>query len=235
MDRTRPEMSDIPMVIIAYNNLFFVRRFVDQVRRMPNPIVILDNNSTYAPLLEWYAAAERELEGRLSVRRMDRNYGHRVHERVDLPPVYLLSDPDLDLNPRMPVDVAERLLRVSERHGAYKTGLALDISEPHTFIKKDGCGDLVLSIETRYYSQRVDDPEYVVYQAPVDTTFCLVNAAYDKGVHVRVGGDFTAKHLPWYEGYLLQNVPRDELDAWRTNNVSSSILKYVDFSGAATA
>lgn len=224
-----PPASRMPLVIIAYNNPYFVRRFVEQVRRLPNPVIVLDNNSTYAPLLEYYEAARAELGDRLTVHRMPANLGHRVHEHCDfLPRQYLLSDPDLDLHPAMPADVAEQLLRISERHRARKAGLALDISDHQDFIKAGRYGELVFAVESKYYTRRIEDAEYELYEAPVDTTFCLINNDQPPGRHVRVAGDFTARHLPWYEGYLRDNVPADELEAWKADNVSSSILHYVD-------
>lgn len=217
-------MSRIPLVIIAYNNPFFVRRFVEQAQRLPNPLIILDNDSSYPPLLRYYDT----LKDRVTVVRMPHNHGHRVHEVCDfLPRRYLLSDPDLDLNRDMPANVAEHLLRISERHGAGKTGLALDISDHRDFVK-GGYGDLVFSIESQYRARPIQDATYELYDAPVDTTFCLVNKDHPQDRQVRVAREFTARHLPWYEGYMRANVPTAELEAWKSRNVSSSILQYVD-------
>ena len=56
--------QQIAICIIAWNNLFFVRRFVDQIRILPNPIIILDNHSSYQPLLEYYHMLKAELKDR---------------------------------------------------------------------------------------------------------------------------------------------------------------------------
>ena len=220
--------QQIPICIIAWNNLFFVRRFVDQIRILPNPIIILDNHSSYQPLLEYYHMLKAELKDRVTIHLLSENYGHEVYTKMAhiLPRVYILSDPDLELNPDMPPNVAEHLLEISNRYQVRKTGLALDISEPEKFIA-GSYGKLVYGIESGYYKHMVADPDYTLYIAPTDTTFCLVNLNYGAERNLRVGGPFIAKHLPWYDNYLRDNVPRDELIVWIRDNKSSSVLQYI--------
>jgi hypothetical protein len=222
-------MSTLPIVVIAWNNLFFVKRFIAQLLRLPNPIIILDNNSEYTPLLDYYGSIKQEIGDRIDIRRLDQNYGHKVYQILGhtLPDVYILSDPDLQLNQDMPINVGEQLLRISNRYRSGRIGLALDISDHAKFI--DGSyGRLVYSIESGYYRTALPDPEYQLYRAPTDTTFCLINRMYNESIVIRVGGVFTAKHLPWYNNYLKENIPKDELAVWIKNNKSSSILGYIN-------
>ena len=223
------EGTQIPICIIAWNKLFFVRRFIDQIRILPNPIVILDNHSSYQPLLDYYLTLKADLKEKVTIHLLPENYGHEVYTKMAhiLPKVYILSDPDLELNPEMPPNVAEHLLEISNRYQLRKTGLALDISEPEKFIA-GSYGKLVHGIESGYYKNMVADPEYTLYIAPTDTTFCLVNLNYNPERNLRVGGPFVAKHLPWYNNYLRDNIPRDELLVWIRNNKSSSVLQYID-------
>lgn len=223
------DCTQIPIVIIAWNNLFFVRKFIDQIRGWPYPIMILDNNSSYQPLLDYYRVLKAELKDRLTLYLLDQNYGHEVYKkRMDLlPSVYVISDPDLELNPAMPADVVKHLMTISNRYGLRKIGLALDISEPEKFIE-GSYGKLVHGIESGYYKNQIEDPDYTLYIAPTDTTFCLINTENDENRNLRVGGPFIAKHLPWYHDYIYKNVPRDELLVWIRENKSSSILQYID-------
>ena len=75
--------------------------------------------------------------------------------------------------------------------------------------------------------RRIENDEYELYDSNLDTTFCLINNKY-KGVNkcsgIRVAGNFTAKHLPWYKDYSKNNIPQDETDFYKKNNVSSSII-----------
>jgi hypothetical protein len=224
-------MSDITLVIIAWNNLFFVRRFIDQIVKLgiPNPILILDNASTYQPLFSYYQELKTgPLKDRVEIWLIRENLGHEVYLKLasNLPQIYLLSDPDLELNPNMPPNVGEHLLAISEKYGFGKVGLALDLSDHDKFIT-GGYGEKVYDGESNYYKTRVNDADYEIYLAPIDTTFCLVNNKYDFYKGLRVGGNFVAKHLPWYEGFLQENIPRGELEIWVKDNKSSSILQYV--------
>lgn len=222
-------MSVLPIVVIAWNNLFFVRRFIDQLRRLPNPIIVLDNGSEYVPLLDYYTVIKQDLGARIEIRRLGQNYGHKVYQILahTLPMVYILSDPDLQLNPNMPDNIGDHLLRISDRHRSGRIGLALDISDHDKFIE-GSYGRLVYNITLGYYQTRIQDPEYELFHAPTDTTFCLINRNYSEQTMIRVGGVFTAKHLPWYNNYLKENIPKDELEVWIKNNKSSSILGYIN-------
>jgi hypothetical protein len=219
-------MSTIPVVLISWNNLTFIKSFLNQVSKLNHPIIILDNNSTYQPLIQYYNDLK---DPNIKVVRLDKNYGHKVYQEMShlLPDVYVLSDPDLLLNEKMPIDTIEQLYTISQKYNACRVGLALDISDANKFIKGN-YGKLVHSIESNYYRSLINDPEYKLYIAPIDTTFCLINKNIKNNLQLRVGGNFTAKHLPWYDGYLKNNIPKDELKVWIENNKSSSILEYID-------
>lgn len=221
----------IPIVVISYNQLYFLRRFIEQLKRLPNPIIILDNNSSYLPLFEYYNELTLSMSNKITIHRLPRNYGHTVHENLDiLPSTYILSDPDLELSKDMPTNVSDILLSISDEYKTYKTGLALDISDSDKFIEGD-YGLLVKKIESSYYEKQIENSKYTIFDAPTDTTFCLINWNYkEENKQLRVGGEFTAKHLPWYNNYLKDNVPKDELACWINNNTSSSILENIDIS-----
>ena len=220
---------EIPIVIISWNNLFFVRKFINQIVRFPNHIIILDNASTYEPLLSYFNELKHELKEKLTIHLLDQNYGNTVYKLIPnlLPRIYIISDPDLELSRNIPLNVSDHLVALSNKYKAGKIGLALDISDHEKFIE-GSYGKLVYQIESSYYQHVIPDSDYIVYNAPTDTTFCLINLDYLDGVQLRIGGDFTAKHLPWYNNYLRDNIPRDELEVWIRNNKSSSILQYID-------
>jgi hypothetical protein len=219
-------MSEIPIVIIAWNNLTFVKSFLNQLERFKHPIILLDNHSTYEPMNQYYEQLDKT---KVRVIKMDKNYGYLVYKHFShlLPEVYVLSDPDLLLNNNMPSDAIEQLLNLSIKYNACRVGLALDITDSEKFIK-GMYGQLVYRIESKYYENRIENSEYTLYKASMDTTFCLINNKIKSDLQIRVAGDFTAKHLPWYEGYLKNNIPKDELKVWIENNKSSSILSYIN-------
>jgi hypothetical protein len=225
-------MSEIPLVIIAYNNLTFVKKFIEQTINLTKKIIILDNKSEYNPLFEYYKYLEETYNNKFDIRRLTENYGHMIYRILGhtLPEIYVLSDPDLQLNPYMPNDCFDKLLYISNKYKSNKVGVALDISDYHDFIKGP-YGDLIFKIESSYYvnTNVIPDSEFKLFNAPIDTTFCLINNTVS-GHHsnIRVGGNFTAKHLPWYQDYLKIHIPKEELVVWIKNNKSSSILEHID-------
>ena len=237
-----PDPKTIPIVIISWNGLTFVRNFVDQLLRYPNPIIILDNHSTYPDLLHYYDYIENELGDRVTVKRLLENYGHTVYlKRKDLlPQLYILSDPDLQLNPKMPNNMAEILLSISNKHRVHKVGLALDISDSDKFKYIPGYGTKTMELggevrepehitieqwERQFWNKPIKDPNYELYKADIDTTFCLVNWRFNNGREsIRVAGNFTCKHLPWYKDFIEDNIPKEELSYLQKNNKSSTVI-----------
>lgn len=217
----------IPIVIISWNNYYFVKHFIDQIKHFNNPIIVLDNNSNYQPLLDYYKDIKLELNEKIDIRLLSENHGHMVYAKLshELPDIFILSDPDLELNPNMPSNFTDILLSISNKYQRYKVGLALSIEDSNEFIQCDqySFGKNIHDWESQFWSTRIDDSEYELYNADIDTTFCLINKKYNGGA-IRIAGNFTAKHLPWYDNYIKHNVSRDEIDNWLQNNKSSSIL-----------
>jgi len=221
---------EIPIVVIAYNNLFFVRNFIEQLKKFKNPIILIDNNSTYPPLLEYYRAIKEELGSKIDIRLLNYNYGSGVYMTLKetLPPIFILSDPDLELNPRMPANFSEIMLDLSNKYGAYKIAAALDISEKDKLLQCNNYagGKTIYDWETQYWKLRIPDSQYELYKAghPQDTTFCLINRNFPVENKIRVAGDFTAKHLPWYKNFIKDHISEEEQRFWKKNNRCSSIL-----------
>jgi len=217
----------IPIVIISWNNYYFVKHFIEQIKHFNNPIIVLDNNSNYQPLLDYYKDIKLELNEKIDIRLLSENHGHLVYAKLshELPDIYILSDPDLELNPNMPFNFTEILLSISNKYQRNKVGLALSIEDSNEFIQCDNYaeGMSIQKWESQFWTNRIDDSDYELYNADVDTTFCLINKKYGGG-SIRIAGNFTAKHLPWYNNYIKHNVSRDEIDNWVKNNKSSSIL-----------
>jgi hypothetical protein len=222
--------KEIPVVIISWNNYYFVKNFIEQLKKYKNPIIILDNNSNYKPLLYYYKDIKSELGDRIDIRLLDKNYGHKVYKQLKntLPDIYILSDPDLELNPKMPQNFDKLLLSISKKYKSYKVGAALDLSDKDKFIN---CPNYtndknIYDWESQFWTNKIDDKDYELYYADTDTTFCLVNNKFEKdeSKNIRIAGNFIAKHLPWYENYIKNNISSDEIENWKNNNKSSSIL-----------
>uniref|UniRef100_A0A6C0B8B7 Glycosyltransferase 2-like domain-containing protein n=1 Tax=viral metagenome TaxID=1070528 RepID=A0A6C0B8B7_9ZZZZ len=222
-------LKQIPIVVICWNNYYFVKNFINQLKRFPNPIILLDNKSNYKPLLDYYKKIKSELKDKIEIRMLDKNYGHTVYKQLKniLPDIYILSDPDLELNSKLPKNFATKLLELSNQYKCYKIGCALKIDDNHKFIHCDNytSNKNIYEWEKQFWVKPIMNNKYELYQADIDTTLCLINNNYvNSEYNIRVAGNFTAKHLPWYNNYIKDNISSDEITNWKQNNKSSSIL-----------
>lgn len=226
---------DIPLVIIAYETYTFIKQMVEQMDKYFNTIIILDNNSQYPRLLEYYNELEAKDPKKYKIHRFNINHGHLIYQKglVPLPPVYCLTDPDIGLNAEIPPTFVMDFYNLSLQHNAYKVGFAIELDEAG-FIKENGFNTHQVKVQGQYWKRHIGyinetDP---LYESAIDTTFCLINNNYRtgtgwcQGIHIRVAGKYTCKHLPWYEGYIEQNMPAEEYNYWKKGNSSSSFLQY---------
>lgn len=237
LKKPRINPNNIPIIIICWNNLTFIKNFVNQIKEYINPIILLDNNSSYPPLLEYYKDIKSELKDKITIKRLNKNYGHTVYLKLkkELPDIYILSDPDLELNKKMPANFAEIFLQISNKYKIYKVGSAINIKDKDKFINyvnKNGLTNY--EWEKQFWRMPIKDTKYELYKADIDTTLCLVNNNYKRGntwyfdnEAIRVAGDFTVKHLPWYKNFLKNTIPKDEIDYYKANNKSSLTIKFL--------
>lgn len=194
--------SIVKCYIINRDRLTWTKRMVEEIRRLGGEPIILDNASSYPPLLEWYASAD------CRVVRLGKNFGSRaawlsgvVDKEVARGEKYVVSDPDLDLS-GVPSDTLSVLSQGLDRFGVTKAGLSLEITDvPRELLNVKQVDNRTLEqIEIGYWRERLDGP---YYRADVDTTFAMYvqgrpldGAKFYEGV--RSDRPYTAKHLPWY-------------------------------------
>ena len=195
----------IPIVIICYNNHKYVENTIRQIRALNEAyvpgLIILDNCSTNEDTQRYLEATP------VRVIRNPSNNGpwvsptNNAHVYAEMPEKFILTDPDLGFNPNLPSNCIEILARIADAHEASKVGFALDISDAHLFWNDNVInGKTIVENERRFWVDRIPDSTYILYRADLDTTFCLINKRFvdHHTRHIRVAGDFTAKHLPWY-------------------------------------
>jgi hypothetical protein len=188
----------IPVIVNCRNRLTTTRKLCEQIAALDNAYpIILDNASTWEPLVEWLNDCPFE------VIRLTENIGHHAPwtaKLVDRPNdgFYCVTDCDLDLE-GIPADLME-VLQVplkSFRGPVIKSGVALRIDDLPPWQTQ------VREWESRFWRQRADGFRY---WAPIDTTLAMYRshtpvriATKVAGVRaVRAGGDYTARHTPWY-------------------------------------
>ena len=182
--------------------LYYLQQLIDflKKRKFEN-IIIIDNNSTYPPLIEYYQNLEN-----VTVELMDDNYGHNVFfENKKLVEkygkgFYFLTDPDVIPNDYLPNNFAEVMLKKLIKYypNINKIGFALRIDDiPDYFPAKKNAIDW----EKKYWEVEI---EKNIFYGDIDTTFALYkpfskknNKISDKAA-LRMAGNFIARHYGWY-------------------------------------
>lgn len=224
--------KSIPVIIINFNQLFYFKNLItDLTIRNFEKIIVIDNQSDYPPLLEYYR--DLQLNSNIIIERMTRNYGHKVFfENEDLQQkygqgYYILTDSDINFYKNMPVDFMRKLLRLLNKNHqkVTKIGLALNIDDiPDYYNQKKK----VINWEGKFWRKPVMNN---VYDAPIDTTFALYLPGFPRknnknGFYraLRVGGEYTVKHGGWYQNsenpsdehlYYLNSANNSY--SWKTN------------------
>lgn len=186
----------VPVIITVRDRLAPLVALVDWLQRAgQDEIWLVDNASTYAPLLEWLAATPHH------VVHTGRNLGHRAPWLSGLVAdlgqdrSFVVSDPDVVPDPTCPLDAIDHFHSLFERWpGTDKIGFGLRIDDlPASYRHRDA----VEAWESKFWT---DEVEPGVFRAPIDTTFCLYRPGlgHRDDNALRTGAPYVARHEPWY-------------------------------------
>ena len=188
----------LPKVTVVINNrnlLTWPKEMVSCIEQFDNlhEIVIVDNDSTYEPLLQWY----REIKHR--VIRLDRNIGHRAPFTPEIlsqigTDHFVVTDPDLGLL-NVPKDALIVMQSFLDSQPVEKVGLSL---EYRTVPKASPYYKHVNTWEKHLH--RTPLIANGLRQSPVDTTFAMYSKK--KRTDYFIGGarmdwPYIARHYPW--------------------------------------
>ncbi len=168
---------------------------VEKIKTYSNlaEIIIIDNDSSYEPLLDWYSTIDHKII-RIP------NIGHvapwipEINDHIKTE-FYVVSDPDLDLD-NTPEDTLVFLAGCLSNHRhLQKIGLGLDIKS----VPKEAPLYHHVNTHEKFFW---DLPlvHGVLRQAPVDTTFAIYSKKIMneyKIVGARTDYPYVAKHIPW--------------------------------------
>ena len=218
----------INVFIISFNRVTWLPDMVRDIFAMDNvgEVYIIDNASTYAPLLEYYENTPAK------VIYLDRNLGHKSPWLSDVisqlaTPYYVVTDPDLSLS-GVPRNCLTHLLKGYERYKHLhinKVGLALEIKD----LPKTKHTEFVRDFEFNNMWRRPLDPEF--FHATCDTTFALYNKNkfiwdVDPANHldfthaIRSNYPYVAKHMPWYDD--PENPSQEDMFVWSVLRLDSA-------------
>jgi GT2 family glycosyltransferase len=153
----RRDPLTIPVIIINFNQLFYLKQLLSflKERKFKN-IVIIDNNSSFQPLLDYY----EEIKSEITLYQMDDNYGHMVFfENPSLyakyaKAYYIVTDADIVPNDHTPQNFVQMFMRwIDEDLYARKVGFALKLSDiPDYYPLKEK----VLNWEKKFWNHQLD-------------------------------------------------------------------------------
>ena len=191
---------EIPIFINNFNRLGSLKKLIEALEsRGYYRINIIDNNSNYPPLLEFYKSCK------YNVISLERNLGMNafwlsgIYEKYKHD-FFVYSDSDIVPIDECPSDFLLFFLQTLKKYPlARKVGFSLKIDDlPDHYSHKDE----VLYYETHFSQDYCRDG--ILYWAPIDTTFALYRPR-TRRKHAngciemyRTGFPYMARHLPWY-------------------------------------
>ncbi len=211
---------NIPIIIVSYNRLAYLKSCVDSIiNHGYTSIFIIDNKSTYEPLLKYY----KENNHLFEVLYAPHNFGHNVmNEWYDKTLIrlqksyYVYTDNDIKLSDNIPNNFLEFFVDAQKYFNSDKIGCALKIDNlPACYKQKQE----VIEWEKKFWVDKRPFKQTSFYKAPIDTTFALVKP---RGLCIwtdnsfRCGDHYAAEHLPWYEDTANSN---DELSYYRESSL----------------
>lgn len=224
------DWKSTPVILNSFNRPKYLEQAVASLQsRGYENIYVVDNASTYQPLLDYY-----ERSG-LRVYYLSQNVGYLALWKTGVfadfaGKHYVYSDGDVVLDGDCPSDFIEQLAGVLDRFPAIsKVGMGLRIDDlPAGVLARQ-----VAEHEARFWERELESG---VYDAPVDTTMALYRPDAKGGWWLpaaRTGSPLLARHMPWYEdSATLDAEARQYLKvAKRTTHWSSSVARRVASQG----
>lgn len=192
------DFRTIPIIINNFNRLTFLTMLIDALEsRGYKNIYIIDNASTYPPLMDYYDKTP------YTVFRLKENIGYLSLWETGIYKqfrnrYFVYTDSDVVPVDECPDDFLNCFLSLMRKYPrAMKVGFSLKIDDlPDTFGKKEQ----VIAWESRFWTRPLEKD---VYKAAIDTTFALYRpnvrgGAYFHDFMIRTGGVLVARHMPWY-------------------------------------
>lgn len=201
------EGKEIPIIINNFNRLSSLDNLIKALeKRGYQNIYIIDNKSTYPPLLEYYNTCPYKIF------MLEKNLGFKALWKSGLSKkicndYYIYTDSDVIPIDECPNDFIDYMFKLLNKYKyARKIGLSLRIDNlpDHYKLKHK-----VIEWESKFYKIKNDDG---LYLAPIDTTFALyrprVGLSRSRFVEAyRTDFPYQAEHIPWYTDSLN---PSDE-------------------------
>lgn len=213
------DYKNTPIVINNFNRIHTLLKLICGLQsRGYNNIYIIDNQSTYPPLLDYYK------ECPYPVYMLNKNVGHLAIWESGIykqftDSYFAYTDSDLEILPDCPDNFMEKFILLLKKYPkALKVGFSICTDDlPDCYSLKHQ----VQEWENQFWKNEI---ETNVFKAPIDTTFAVYKP-YFKGeiidfqhLYLRTGLPYSVRHLPWY---IDSNNPTEE-EKYYLNHLKTS-------------
>lgn len=187
-----PLAFDPPVLINVHNRVNALRQLVAWLERAGHQrITLLDNASTYEPLLEYLEASPHK------VVYLGENVGARSLWATGRVPDewFVFTDPDIVPIERCPLDAVAHFKDLLDRYPAPKAGFGLFLNDVPQHMPSFGHERSLMNPDAQY--------ETGVYRSAIDTTFALYRPGIGfEYLALRTGFPYMARHQcrSWYGG-----------------------------------
>jgi hypothetical protein len=214
---TDTEIYNIPIIINNFNRLDCLKKVIDRyVSSGYKNIVIIDNASSYPPLLEYYQSCPYTLHRLKKNMEFPALWVSGLYDQIYRHGYYVYTDPDILPDAGCPDDFVHHFYRLLSKYPSLdKMGFSLRIDNlPDHYDPKQA----VLQNEAPYWRTQRGN---AYFEAPIDTTFALYRPGRRGTVDLKAGRSippYTALHLPWYSD---SNHPDEETIYYRSQALYS--------------
>lgn len=202
IDHTKIKDGSIPILLNNFNRLEPLQKLVLWLMSLDTPIsiIILDNKSTFPPLISYYASLK---DGPIQVIRMGFNSGRfgLLHYFTKLKKYNKIVISDCDLVPYAdtPKDILTHLSTLLDKYPEYNhVGVSLEIQDiPDTYPLKE----LVLAWEKKFWPPMAKEINAEAYEAGIDTTFGMWRSnsiISPLAPALRTKLPYRLQHIDWY-------------------------------------
>lgn len=190
-------MSNIPIVIINRDRLSTTKRLVEQLTILDyKNITILDMDSSYEPLLQWYKDTDIPLIKAANTTHKAL-WHNGIIDRFNKHQWIAVTDSDIELHPDTLKEFIEQMITTAKGFGMDKAGLAIQFNNiPNSYLS-----NIIRNIESRYWKVPLTHPTHTVFSAAVDTSFCVVRTDRPFMYPAIRIADWPCIHTPWYEDW----------------------------------
>jgi hypothetical protein len=216
-------IKDIPIIINNKNRLTYLLQLINWLEKNGySNIYIIDNASTYPPLLEYYSKTKYH------VFRLKKNVGKLALWESGIikqfiKDYYVYTDPDVVPIEDCPSDILQTFMNALNMFpGFEKAGFGLKIDDlPDHYEQKKK----VIEWEKKFWEKPIIEN---LFDAEIDTTFALYRPYTNGAIWIqracRTGGQYVARHLPWYEDTAH---PTEE-DAYYMAHIKGGISHWIE-------